>query len=83
MVAYQKKAHFQNFHGNVSLTPRRTYAPESLTDLVDIVREAEADMRRVRAIGSGWSFTKVNLTEDYLVSTDNLNRTLSETMSGK
>jgi hypothetical protein len=45
------------------------------------VREAEREQRSVRAIGSGWSFTDVMVTPDYMVNTDLLNQILSETMT--
>lgn len=72
---------FTNWARNVSATPRRLYQPSTLDELVSIVKEAEREQRSVRAIGSGWSFTDVMVTPDYMVNTDLLNRILSETMT--
>ena len=72
---------FTNWAQNVSETPLRFYQPSTLDELVSIVREAEREQRSVRAIGSGWSFTDVMVTPDYMVNTDLLNQTLSETMT--
>jgi hypothetical protein len=41
-----------------------------------IVRQAERDGRRVRAVGSGWSLSPVAFTEDYLVNTTRLAESL-------
>ena len=97
---------FSNFAGNVTASPppKRTYAPgtpgrssstgpaAAVQEVVAIVKQAEADFQRVRAVGSGWSFSGVMLpqwtepgtstAEGYLIQTDALNATLSETMSG-
>jgi FAD/FMN-containing dehydrogenase len=51
--------------------------PDSLDDLVGIVREAERVGRRVRAVGSGWSNSDVAMTGDYLVETNKLNREIA------
>lgn len=72
---------FANWAQNVSETPLSFYQPSTLDELVAIVKEAEREQRSVRAIGSGWSFTDVMVTPDYMVNTDLLNQTLSETMT--
>jgi hypothetical protein len=46
--------------------------PESLDELVDIVKEAERVGRRVRAVGSSWSNSDVAMTPDFLVETHGL-----------
>jgi FAD/FMN-containing dehydrogenase len=43
-----------------------------LAGLISIVQRAEADGRRVRAIGSGWSLSSAAFVEDYLVDTSAL-----------
>jgi hypothetical protein len=47
------------------------FAP-GLQALSDIVREAQAQNRRVRALGSGWSLNSVGYVEDSLVNTARL-----------
>jgi hypothetical protein len=79
------KKSFSNFSGNCNgLISLRKYTPATLDDLVAIVKEAEAEPepKHIRAVGSAWSFTTINFTPDYLVSTDALNKCLSETMTG-
>ena len=79
---YVTGAAFANWAHNVTLTPHRIYSPATVDELVGIVKDAEANGASVRAVGSGWSFTDVMLTPDYLVYTDNLDALLSETISG-
>ena len=47
--------------------------PDSLEELVDIVKEAERLGRHVRAVGSSWSNSDVAMTPDYMVETNKLN----------
>jgi FAD/FMN-containing dehydrogenase len=51
--------------------PRRWFAP-GLAGLQEIVQRAEADGRRVRAVGAGWSLSPVAFVDDYLVDTSAL-----------
>lgn len=60
---------FVNWSQGIELTPQRTYRPTSSDDVVRIVEEANRLARRVRAVGSGWSFGDVMTTPDFLVET--------------
>src|SRR5258708_9872541 len=84
-------ARFRNFSRNLGpggyVTPDRAYTPRSVEELVSIIREAEILQAPVRARGSGWSMSGIMIperqgTEGFLVNTDLLNKTLSETMTG-
>jgi hypothetical protein len=55
--------------------------PDSLEELVNIVKEAELVGRHVRAVGSSWSNSDVAMTPDYLVETHKLNREVVEVLS--
>lgn len=69
---------WQNLSGDFMLTPERHCHPSTLSDLVDIVQEAERahPPRTVRAAGSSWSLSDAPATPDYLVEMKALNRTL-------
>ena len=67
---------WRNVGGNQSSTPRLSFWPESLEDLITIVRQAEADGTTVRALGSGHSWSDVARTDDLLVYPQQLNRPL-------
>ncbi|MCL4251974.1 MAG: FAD-binding protein [Anaerolineae bacterium] len=55
--------------------------PDSLEELVNIVREAEQLGRGVRAVGSSWSNSDVAVTPAYVVETDKLNGILTHVLS--
>jgi FAD/FMN-containing dehydrogenase len=74
--------HFENWAQNVTAAPQIFFQPSSVDELVAIVKQATADNLSVRAVGSGWSFTDVMVTPGYMVNTDLLNNTLSETLTG-
>lgn len=63
---------WHNVGGNQTCTPRLSFWPESLEDLITIVRQAEADGATVRALGSGHSWSDVARTDDYLVYPEKL-----------
>lgn len=54
--------------------------PGSLDELVTMVKEAEQQGRRVRAVGSSWSTSDIAMTPDYLVETDYLNSVVIEVL---
>ena len=77
---------FINWAQNVTVYPERYFHPASIDEVVAIVRAAEGDTivdpngASVRVVGSGWSFTDILSTPDYLVRTDKLNHLLSATL---
>lgn len=60
-----------DWRGNTQVDPSRRFEP-GLRALQAIVRRAEAQQKRVRAIGSGWSLSPVAFVSDYLVNTARL-----------
>lgn len=57
--------------------PLRVFHPATLDDLRSIVRQAAAEGCRVKAVGSGHSFTDVATTRDFLIETNALSRPLA------
>jgi FAD/FMN-containing dehydrogenase len=55
--------------------------PDSLDELVNIVREAEQLGRGVRAVGTGWSNSDVAVSPAYVIETDRLDNVLTEVLS--
>jgi FAD/FMN-containing dehydrogenase len=53
---------------NVKVTPLRFFYPRNREDIADIVRDAEANGLRVRAVGSGHSYSEAAKGRDYLLS---------------
>jgi L-gulono-1,4-lactone dehydrogenase len=63
---------WHNHLGNQSCRPEKIVAPGSLAELVKLVKTAEAGETTVRAVGTGHSWSDVDLTEGYLVEPRNL-----------
>lgn len=65
---------WRNWAGNQTMTPAAVAHPASVDDVVRVVRAAAAEGRRVKAIGSGHSFTAIGLTDGVLVQLDRLDQ---------
>ncbi len=59
---------WHNATSNVRVTPLRFFYPRNKEDIVKIVKDAEQRGLRVRAVGSGHSFSEVTVCKDYLLS---------------
>lgn len=68
---------WQNWAGNQSMAPAAVVHPASVDEVAQVVKEAAAAGRRVKAIGSGHSFTGIGLTDGVLVQLDRLDRLVS------
>src|SRR3981081_617867 len=68
---------WNNHTGNQGIDPLRIYTPETLEELVEIIRQASTDGCNVRAAGSGHSWSDVALTAGYLVQPTGMNRALT------
>jgi FAD/FMN-containing dehydrogenase len=69
-----------NWAGNQRTdTPEGHAWPTSREELAAIVRTAALQDRRIRPVGSSWSFSDVALTGGYVVETNRLNRLLGST----
>ena len=71
---YESRATWENHLRNQSIEAARIYDPQSIDDVVEIVRAAEADGVTARAVGSGHSWSDVALTDGYLMRTGGLAR---------
>ena len=67
---------WRNHTGNQGCDPLRICRPESVEELSELVREAEAKELTVRAIGSGHSWSDVALTGGLLIEPQGLARPL-------
>jgi L-gulono-1,4-lactone dehydrogenase len=63
---------WRNWAGNVTARPLRTAAPASVDELAEVVRGAARDGLRVKAVGSGHSFTAAAATDGVLVRPEGL-----------
>ncbi|MFH8982003.1 D-arabinono-1,4-lactone oxidase [Streptomyces varsoviensis] len=63
---------WRNWAGNVVVRPARTVAPNSAEELAAAVRRAAADGLRVKAVGTGHSFTAAAATDGLLIRPERL-----------
>jgi L-gulono-1,4-lactone dehydrogenase len=63
-------AAWKNWAGNQEMHPVRVEHPRSTDEVAGAVKAAAADGRRVKAIGSGHSFTSIGLTDGVLLQLD-------------
>ncbi|WP_019547314.1 D-arabinono-1,4-lactone oxidase [Streptomyces sulphureus] len=61
------RAGWHNWAGTVTASPARTAAPASTDEVADAVRRAAADGLRVKAVGTGHSFTAAAKTEGLML----------------
>lgn len=67
-----RRRKWRNHTGNQHCSPRDRVAPETLDELVELVRRAERENTTVRAVGAGHSWSDVPLTDGYLVEPQGL-----------
>lgn len=68
---------WRNWAGNQTMQPAAVERPTSTDEVARVVKQAAADGRRVKAIGSGHSFTAIGLTDGVLLDLGGMSRVLS------
>jgi len=63
---------WRNWAGNQVARPVRVERPRDETEVAGLVRAAAAEGRRVRVVGAGHSFTDIAVTDDVLVTLDDM-----------
>lgn len=63
---------WRNWSSTSNCSPERMYYPSSIHDVVAIVEAATKNHKKIRVVGAGHSFTNLVMTEEWLVSLDNL-----------
>ncbi|MFF5856405.1 D-arabinono-1,4-lactone oxidase [Streptomyces sp. NPDC012751] len=66
-TASGKSGTWRNWGGNVSARPARQVAPASVEELAAVVRRAREDGLKVKAVGTGHSFTSIAATDGVLI----------------
>jgi L-gulonolactone oxidase len=66
-TANGKNGTWRNWGGNVSARPARQVAPASVEELAAAVRRAREDGLKVKAVGTGHSFTSIAATDGVLI----------------
>src|SRR5947209_16289840 len=65
-------ASWSNWGGNQSAAPQAVERPRDVEELALLVKRAAGDGRRVKAVGSGHSFTAAAVTDGTLMRLDRL-----------
>jgi FAD-linked oxidoreductase len=68
---------WSNWAGNQSMDPVRVARPTTVDEIASVVKQAAADGHRVKAIGSGHSFTPIGLTDGVLLQLGDYERLVS------
>lgn len=63
---------WRNWAGNVAMAPARTVSPSTTDALSEAVRRAAEDGLRVKAVGTGHSFTAAAVTDGMLIRPEHL-----------
>ncbi|MFI9615389.1 D-arabinono-1,4-lactone oxidase [Streptomyces sp. NPDC052023] len=66
-TASGKNGTWRNWGGNVAARPARAVTPASVEELTEAVRRAAEDGLKVKAVGSGHSFTSIAATDGLLI----------------
>jgi UDP-N-acetylenolpyruvoylglucosamine reductase len=72
----EKKIKKNNWAGNINWIPDSTFYPETLDDLKEIIKLASRNDKKVKALGSGHSFSACATTDGLQVSMQKLNRVI-------
>ncbi|MEH7402662.1 D-arabinono-1,4-lactone oxidase [Gottfriedia acidiceleris] len=68
---------WKNWSGSVKFKPIQVLYPSSIDEVVNLVKKANSENKKIRVVGSSHSFTPLISTNDYLMSLDNLNGVIS------
>jgi FAD-linked oxidoreductase len=68
---------WQNWAGNQAMSPAQVVHPTGADEIAAAVKEAASRGRRVKAIGSGHSFTGIGLTDGVLLQLDRYDQLVS------
>jgi FAD/FMN-containing dehydrogenase len=71
---------WKNYVGNQLANPLRYFQPQSLPELIAIIKEAKAKNLKVKAVGAGHSSSDIMLTDDYMIDVRKLNRVLDRSL---
>jgi L-gulono-1,4-lactone dehydrogenase len=72
-LSFSVRKTWKNCIGNQEVSPLRYYKPATLAELIKIIKTAEQEKRKVRAVGSGHSFSEIVQTTDFLIDCHGLN----------
>jgi hypothetical protein len=72
-----------DWDGTIDIRPRTVFTPTSPSGIAKVIMTANQQNRRVRACGSGWSFSDVAVSHDYIAELSGLASTLALSSPGQ
>ena len=63
---------FNNWARSLNFSASQSFRPSTRGEIVEIFRRAEAERRKVKVIGSLWSFTSSFVSNDIVIESDNI-----------
>jgi FAD binding domain len=73
---------FTNWSGRFSGPVSTFWEPDTLADLINVVRRASTEGHMLHVVGSGWAFENIAYSPDWMVSLRRLNHPLSGVTDG-
>ncbi len=61
---------FSNWARSIKFSANDAYRPSSRGEIVEIIAKAERENKRIKWVGSRWSFTESFVSNDYIIETD-------------
>ena len=77
MYPIQKIPSWQNWSKNVQCNPLAILYPRNEAEVIEIIRQAKAEGRRIRVVGNGHSFSAVNATNQLMLSLEQMQGLIS------
>ena len=71
---FESRKRWYNCVKSQIVEPLRYYKPSSLAELTDIIKYASDNNFKVKAVGSGHSFSNIMQTSDFLINCHSMNK---------
>ena len=71
---------FTNWAGNINFTSSQSFRPTTRGEIVEIIRMAEEQNRKVKWTGSRWSFMQSFVSDDIVIESDNIKGKINQNL---
>ncbi|MEX2589589.1 MAG: FAD-binding protein, partial [Chitinophagales bacterium] len=77
MPDFISKHNYENWGRNLQFTPERYYQISNEAEIIELIRLANKEQKKIRMVGTGHSWSELIKTDDFLVNMDKFNSVLS------
>lgn len=74
LLKFISKYNFKNWGGNVNFQPERYYKISNEAEIIELIKLAKKENKKLRMVGTGHSWSDVFKTKDFLVNMDAFNK---------